>query len=92
MAIGNVFNNSGGATGGSGGSGGSGGGSSDGTIKEVSFTNQTSLSISHDFDHYPTVIIIDASGNLIEAQVQYNSSSNILINFAISVSGTVIIR
>lgn len=85
MSIGNVFNNSGGTA-------SSGGGSSDGTIKEVSFTNQTSLSISHDFSHHPTVIIVDASGNLIQAQVQYNSSSNILINFAVSVSGTVIIR
>lgn len=85
MSIGNVFNNLGGTA-------SSGGGSSDGTIKEVSFTNQTSLSISHDFSHHPTVIIVDASGNLIEAQIQYNSSSNILINFAVSVSGTVIIR
>jgi hypothetical protein len=84
MPIRNAFNNQGGT--------GSGGGSSDGTIKEVSFTDQTSLSISHDFDNYPTVIVIDDSGNLIEAQVQYNSSSNILINFAVSVSGTVIIR
>tara|TARA_R100000734_G_C3258140_1_gene57619 strand:+ start:40 stop:300 length:261 start_codon:yes stop_codon:yes gene_type:complete len=86
MGIGNVFNNQGGtATFG-------GGGSSDGTIKEVSFTNQTSLSISHDFSHHPSVIVIDASGNLIEAEVQYNSRNNILINFAVSVSGTVIIR
>lgn len=86
MGIGNVFNNQGGTA------SSGGGGSSDGTIKEVSFTNQTSLSISHDFQHHPSVIVIDASGNLIEAEVQYNSSSNILINFAVSVSGTVIIR
>ena len=86
MSIGNVFNNSGGTA-------SSGGGRAfDGTIKEVSFTNQTSLSISHDFQHHPSVIVIDASGNLIEAEVQYNLSSNILINFAVSVSGTVIIR
>ena len=86
MGIGNVFNNQGGtATSG-------GGGSSDGTIKEVSFSNQTSLSISHDFNHHPSVIVIDASGNLIEAEVQYNSANNILINFATAVSGTVIIR
>ena len=83
MPIRNAFNNQGGT---------GSGGSSDGTIKEVSFTNQTSLSISHDFDNYPTVIVIDDSGNLIHAEIQYNSSSNILINFAISVSGTVIIR
>ena len=85
MAIGNAFNRNGGT-------GSTGGGSSDGTIKEVSFTNQTSLSISHDFNHHPSVIVIDASGNLIEAEVQYNSANNILINFSTAVSGTVIIR
>jgi hypothetical protein len=84
MPIRNAFNNEGGT--------GSGGRAFDGTIQEVSFTDQTSLSISHDFNHYPSVIVIDTSGNLIEAEVQYNSSSNILINFAVSVSGTVIIR
>lgn len=86
MGIGNVFNNQGGTA------SSGGGGSTDGTIKEVSFTNQTSLSISHDFNHHPSVIVIDASGNLIEAEVQYNSSNNILINFSTAVSGTVIIR
>ena len=59
MAISNAFNNSGGT-----GSGG-GSGSFDGTIKEVSFTDQTELTISHDFENYPTVIILDANGNLV---------------------------
>ena len=44
MAIGNAFNRSGGT-----GTGGVGG-SSDGTIKEVTFTDQTSLTITHDFE------------------------------------------
>ena len=61
MAIGNAFNRSGG-TGSSG-----GGGSSDGTIKEVTFTDQTSLTITHDFENIPTVIIIDSSGYLVHA-------------------------
>ena len=86
MAIGNAFNRSGGT-----GSGG-GGGSFDGTIKEVSFTNQTSLNISHNFENYPTVIILDSSGYLVHAEVQHTSRSNILINFSSSLSGTVIIR
>jgi hypothetical protein len=84
MPIANAFNRSGGT--------GQGGGSSDGTIQEVSFTNQTSLNISHDFENYPTVIILDTSGNLVHAEVQYTSSSQILINFSSSLSGTVIIR
>lgn len=98
MAIANAFNRRGEARGseGSGGSGGSGGsegsGSFDGTIKEVSFTNQTSLTITHDFDNYPTVIILDSSGYLVHAEVRHTSSSQILINFSDSLSGTVIIR
>ena len=56
MSIGNVFNNSGGTA------SQGGGGSSDGTIKEVSFTNQTSLSISHDFQHHPSVIVLIVTG------------------------------
>jgi len=86
MAIGNAFNRQGGT-----GSGG-GGGSSDGTIKEVTFTDQTSLTITHDFENIPTVIIIDSSGYLVHAEVQHASSSQILINFSDSLSGTVIIR
>ena len=86
MAIGNAFNRRGG-TGSIG-----GGGSSDGTIKEVTFTNQTSLTITHDFENIPTVIIIDDSGYLVHAEVQHTSSSQILINFSDSLSGTVIIR
>ena len=86
MAIGNAFNRNGGT-----GSGG-GGGSSDGTIKAVTFTDQTSLTITHDFANYPTVIILDSSGYLVHAEVQHTSSSQILINFSDSLSGTVIIR
>ncbi len=86
MAIGNAFNRSGG-TGSSG-----GGGSADGTIKEVTFTDQTSLTITHDFQNTPTVIIIDSSGYLVHAEVRHASNSQILINFSDSLSGTVIIR
>ena len=86
MAIGNAFNRSGG-TGSSG-----GGGSADGTIKEVTFTDQTSLTITHDFQNTPTVIIIDSSGYSVHAEVRHASNSQILINFSDSLSGTVIIR
>ena len=85
MAIGNAFNRQGGT-------GSSGGGSSDGTIKEVTFTDQTSLTITHDFENIPTVIIIDSSGYLVHAEVRHASNSQILINFSDSLSGTVIIR
>jgi len=85
MSIANAFNRRGGT-------GPDSSGSFDGTIQEVSFTNQTSLTITHDFENYPTVIILDSSGYLVHAEVQHTSSSQILINFSDSLSGTVIIR
>ena len=80
MAIGNAFNNTGGT------------GLSNRFVKTVVFTDQTSLSITHDFENIPTVIIIDSSGYLVHAEVRHASSSQILINFSDSLSGTVIIR
>ena len=80
MAISNAFNRQGGTV------------SSGGTIKEVSFTDQTQLTITHDFENYPTVIILDANGNLVHAEIRHTSTSQILINFSDSLSGTVIIR
>ena len=77
MAIGNAFNIEGGTT---------------SKIQQIVFINRTSLTITHDFDNIPTVIIIDSSGYLVHAQVQHTSSSQILINFSNSLSGTVIIR
>tara|TARA_R100001163_G_C5067928_1_gene207469 strand:- start:5392 stop:5649 length:258 start_codon:yes stop_codon:yes gene_type:complete len=85
MAIANAFNRRGGT-------GPDSSGSFDGTIKEVTFTDQTSLTITHDFENIPSVIIIDSSGYLVHAEVQHTSSSQILINFSDSLSGTVIIR
>jgi len=86
MAISNAFNRQGGT------GGGSGSGSFDGTIKEVSFTDQTQLTITHDFSNTPTVLVLDTTGSLVHAQIQHTSSTQILINFAINLSGTVIIR
>jgi hypothetical protein len=86
MAIANAFNRQGGTV------PSGGGGSFDGTIKEVSFTDQTQLTITHDFSNTPTVLVLDSDGSLVHAQIQHTSSTQILINFAINLSGTVIIR
>tara|TARA_B100000214_G_C23939944_1_gene615188 strand:- start:814 stop:1065 length:252 start_codon:yes stop_codon:yes gene_type:complete len=83
MAISNAFNRSGGT-------GSSGGGSS--SSVEYSFTNQSSVTITHTFETKPSVWILDTSGNIIHADIQYTSSSQILINFAISLSGVVVLR
>jgi hypothetical protein len=82
MAIGNAFNSQGGT--------GSTGGSS--SSVEIPFTDQSSVTITHSFDTKPFVWILDTAGNIIQADIQYKSSSQILINFAISLSGIVVLR
>tara|TARA_B100000131_G_scaffold319890_1_gene366701 strand:- start:145 stop:393 length:249 start_codon:yes stop_codon:yes gene_type:complete len=82
MAIGNAFNSQGGT--------GSTGGSS--SSVEFPFTDQSSVTITHSFDTRPSVFILDTAGNIIQADIQYTSSSQILINFVISLSGIVVLR
>ena len=82
MAIANAFNRNGGTS------------SIDTNIKTqiVSFINVSTLTINHTFQNLPNVIIVDSNGNLVHAEVQYNSSTQILINFAVTLSGSVILR
>ena len=81
MPIRNAFNRNGGT-----------GNSSDDEVQTVTFNNETSLTITHSFSDYPNVIVIDSSGNLVHAEIRYSSSSQILINFAVALSGSVILR
>ena len=67
-------------------------GSTDDQLQTITFTNETSLTITHSFSDYPNVIVIDSNGTLVHAEIRYSSSSQILINFAVSLSGSVILR
>lgn len=81
MPIRNAFNRNGGT-----------GSSSDDQVETITFDNATSVTINHSFDEYPNVIVIDSNGNLVHAEIRYSSSSQILINFAVALSGSVILR
>ena len=60
-----------------------------GTTQVVTeLTNQSSVSISHSFSFIPRVTIVDSSGNMIMADIQFFSNS-LTITFAIAISGTV---
>jgi hypothetical protein len=60
-----------------------------GTSETVtSFTNQSSVSISHSFSFKPRVLIVDTSGNQIMGDILFSSNS-ITITFVSSISGTV---
>ena len=56
------------------------------TITE--FTDQSSVSISHNFSYKPRVIILDSGGNVIMGDIQYTNNS-VSITFVIAISGTV---
>lgn len=85
MAIANAFNSRGGSA--SINISGDGG-----RIKTVPFVNLTTITITHNFDTFPNVIVIDSNGEMIHASVQYQNNNQILINFSNSLSGTVVIR
>lgn len=52
------------------------------------FTNQNSVSISHNYSYKPRVIIVDTSGNVIMGDIQYTSNS-VSITFVVNISGVV---
>lgn len=52
------------------------------------FTNQSDLSISHNYTYKPRVIIVDVSGNVISGDIQYLSNA-VSITFVSAISGTV---
>jgi hypothetical protein len=54
----------------------------------TSFTNQSSVSISHSFSFKPRVLIVDLSGNQIMGDVVFTSNA-VTITFISSISGTV---
>lgn len=82
MAISNAFNSSGGTT------------KTTNNFQSVeqNFTNVSSVTVNHTFSTKPTVTIIDVNGNIILGEIRYVSSSQVLINFSASISGTIILR
>jgi len=82
MAIRNFFQSSGGTT-------------SQGNnlqSQEVTFVDQSSITINHTFESKPTVTIVDTQGNVIVADVQYTSNQQVVVIFSVNLSGTVILR
>ena len=79
MAISNAFNSRGGT-------------GIIGESVEYPITDQTSITITHKFKTKPNVCIIDPNGNIIGADVKYLSPTLILINFAISFTGLIVLR
>jgi hypothetical protein len=54
------------------------------------FTSQTTVTVNHNLGCYPDVIVMDTSGNLVVANVQYTSLNQVVVTFSQSFSGTVV--
>ena len=70
-------------------SGGTGGGNS--TLQVVqSFTNQSEITIQHDLQKYPTVLVLDTTGREMLSEVTYESTSRMVIRINPASSGNII--
>lgn len=53
-------------------------------------TAQTTVTVNHNLGVYPEVIVLDASGNQVMADIQYTSVNQIVVTFGAPFTGTVI--
>lgn len=70
----------------------SGSGYSDSGYYEFSFSSSTTWTINHMLTGYPSVHLMDSSGNEIRAHVQWVSTSQIVVTFSEAVAGRATLR
>jgi len=58
----------------------------------VPFTNQTSVVIDHNFGKYPSVEVMDTTGETIEVEIIQNSVNRCSVNLNMATSGTIILN
>lgn len=54
------------------------------------FASATTVTVNHNLNGYPDVIVMDSGGNLIIGNVQYASVNSVVVTFSAPASGTVI--
>jgi hypothetical protein len=59
---------------------------------EQTFTNQLSVTVTHNWNRKPNVSIIDSQGNILEGEVQYVNDNIIYVSFAHPETGKIIIQ
>ena len=62
------------------------------TVEDKTFvyTQQTESNeweIKHDLNKFPSVIVVDSAGTLIQGEITYTDNNNISINFSSAISG-----
>ncbi len=61
------------------------------TQKTESFTNQTSVTVTHSLGYYPIVQVIDSNGDMIDGEVNHSSVDAFTVVFASAETGTILI-
>jgi hypothetical protein len=54
------------------------------------FTDETTVTVNHNLNTYPAVAVVDSSGNVIMANVQYVSTNSLVVSFTSAQSGMVV--
>lgn len=65
--------------------------STPGFVYDRNFINASSWIIDHNLNKYPQVTIIDDDGNLVDADILYNTLNQVTITFAIPRSGKAVL-
>jgi len=63
------------------------------TPNTQAFTNQTSVTVTHNAGYYPIVQVIDASGtpDTIDFELSHTSTNEFVVSFGVAQSGTILI-
>lgn len=59
-----------------------------GTYTHVQVSASTTWTINHPLGGYPSVVVIDGSGDEVQGTVQYVTTSQVVLTFAYPISGT----
>jgi hypothetical protein len=61
-------------------------------VKTVPFTNQSTITVAHNFGYNPTIVIIDSEGSEIEGQITHTNINTSQVNFNVQKTGTVTLK
>lgn len=54
------------------------------------FTDETSVTLTHNLGYYPIIQLMDGSSKIIDGEITHTNTSETVISFAVSQSGTII--
>jgi hypothetical protein len=59
---------------------------------EYSFSNTTSVTITHNKGYFPSVQVLLSTGELVQADIRHTSLDELVVTFVNAISGSIYIR